>query len=472
MTPLCVSEVEFHPLSFVESSVRLFSWHGSLYRGVGAERSALYRRLVAERFVHEWVERGWLIETEIAEVQLEGYGLVLHHRRIPFVSYPYEWCAEMLKAAALLVLDFEIELSRHDLVLSDAHPWNVLFEGVRPVFVDFGSIAPADGTGRWAASDEFCRFFLNPLRLFAQGRTRIVRWLLHDYDSGVLWSDLHALGHRQLGMQLREASRALYTHAKQWVPASVRPLVKPVVDRMKAQFPAGAQGLRLTALSRVREEVAAMAFPPQRTVWTEYYKGAFPPLVPSPDWTTKHHNVLRVLSELRPASVLDVAANRGWYAQLAAELGSEVVAFDVDEPCVNQLFLDAHRAKRSILPLVMDFRNPSPGYGLCHQWFAPATQRLRCDMVMALAITHHLVFKQHLTFEQIVQGLAMLTTRWLLVEFIPAEDQYVREWGSVRNAWYTLEGFKAALERTFRHVNLYLSAPEPRVLLLCEKRAP
>jgi SAM-dependent methyltransferase len=233
--------------------------------------------------------------------------------------------------------------------------------------------------------------------------------------------------------------------------------------------PSAVKRFRLDFLQQVRREVEGIIIPSFKTEWLEYYDGFFPSFSPSDEWTAKHISVHQALSDLKPDSVLDIGSNRGWYSQLATLQGSRVVAFDVDEGCITQLYYDSKEKNLPILPLVMDFRNPSPGYGLCNQWLAPATERLKCDMVLALALIHHLVFKQHLNFDQIINGLSIFSKRWLLVEFIPRDDRYVREWWSERFSWYTLDNFISALKKQFHNVRILPSYPEPRVLLLCEK---
>ena len=99
-----------------------------------------------------------------------------------------------------------------------------------------------------------------------------------------------------------------------------------------------------------------------------------------------------------------------------------------------------------------------------------ATQRLKSEMALALALVHHMVFKSNLTFEQITQGLSDFTTKYLLVEFIPKEDRYVKEWWTPAKSWYSLDEFQRSLRRHYSSVTLLESYPEPRVLLLCEKQ--
>jgi hypothetical protein len=167
--------------------------------------------------------------------------------------------------------------------------------------------------------------------------------------------------------------------------------------------------------------------------------------------------------------VLDVGSNIGWYSQLAATLGSKVVALERDEVSAEHLYAQAKTQDLAILPLVMDFRSPTPGIGPCNKWLLPATQRLKCDMVLALALVHHLVSKQYLTFDQISQTLNSFSRRWTLVELIPPEDQYVRDWRTTNFAWYTTENLMSSLRTYFPRIEIFDSYPPPRKLLLCEK---
>jgi hypothetical protein len=416
------------------------------------------------------VEKKLLVETQLTSLEVDGYDIVLKHRPIPFETYPYEWCAEMLKDAAVMVIDLEIELEKHGLTLHDPHSWNVLFDAFKPVYVDFGSIEPARSGPHenvlWPGHDNFRRYFVNPLRLMADGHERIARSLLHDFVVGVLDSDLMASTHRSsLSPKARRVVMRLLSVAKR-MGATVPPIVKVAAFlKAKRHVPS-----RQAFLQKVRREVEALTMPSPKEGSSEYYKDCFPSFSPSDEWTTKHHSVRQALLDSRPGSVLDIGSNVGWYSQLAALLGCRVVAIDSDEGCVAQLYRDTKEKNLPILPLVMDFRAPSPGCGLSNLAALPATARLKCDMVMALALVHHLVFKQDLNFEQIIAGLSAFSARRLLVEFIPREDVYVRDWWSERYSWYNLENFVAVLKRHFHRVEYYPSFPDPRVLLLCEKK--
>ena len=90
--------------------------------------------------------------------------MLIEHEAIPFPSYPYEWPPEMLRAAGLLTLDLAIDLLKDDLGLKDGTPYNVLFRGAEPVFVDVLSFEKRDARdATWLPYAQFVRTFILPL---------------------------------------------------------------------------------------------------------------------------------------------------------------------------------------------------------------------------------------------------------------------------------------------------------------------
>lgn len=135
----------------------------------------------------------------------------------------------------------------------------------------------------------------------------------------------------------------------------------------------------------------------------------------------------KILSELRPDSVLDIGSNAGWYSKLAAFLGSKVVSFDPTPTYITQLYFDARDKNLPILPLIMHFTDPTPSRGLSSHSSIAAAERFRCDMVLALSLVPDVVFKRNLRFDQVVERLALFSKRWLVVEFIPRQDPEVAQ---------------------------------------------
>src|SRR5713226_6610972 len=73
---------------------------------------------------------------------------VFEHEPINFPNYPYEWPAEMFEAAARLTLDLAADVLPVGFNLKDAAPWNIMFRGTEPVFLDMASFEQRDSLQR------------------------------------------------------------------------------------------------------------------------------------------------------------------------------------------------------------------------------------------------------------------------------------------------------------------------------------
>jgi hypothetical protein len=155
---------------------------------------------------------------------------------------------------------------------------------------------------------------------------------------------------------------------------------------------------------------------------------------------------------------------------MAAALGSTVVAFDYDEVCVNRLYKEARKRNAAVHPVVMDVLDPSPAVTCLYgQVLGSAVERLKCEMVLALAIVHHLVFGRGRKFDQIAAALGAFAEKYLVVEFISKEDEVVKAWWTADCDWYTIEGFEKALGHHFRSIERRPSYPDTRTLLVCKR---
>ncbi|HSJ86011.1 MAG TPA: hypothetical protein VK909_02300, partial [Anaerolineales bacterium] len=186
------NEIIHHPHSFADPDGRVFLWEGELYRGIFPVAAPFFRQLAENGILTNLVERGLLVNTELTPLTSSEFSLVFRHQVVPFASYPQEWCPLMLKDAALAIIDLAIELAHVGLLLKDGHPWNILFDACKPVYVDLGSITPTMRSWTWPAYPDFCRYCLYPLILMSQGYELMGR-LLMCAEGGVRENELFRL---------------------------------------------------------------------------------------------------------------------------------------------------------------------------------------------------------------------------------------------------------------------------------------
>lgn len=99
-------------------------------------------------------------------------------------------------------------------------------------------------------------------------------------------------------------------------------------------------------------------------------------------------------------------------------------------------------------------------------------ERGPADVVLALALIHHLTIANNVPLERVAAFFARLG-RWLIVEFITKSDPQVRRLLSTRKDIfpdYTRSGFEAAFQKFFRLQYAELVPDSERILFLMEKR--
>ena len=432
-------DVEWVRTSNADPVGRVFRWDGGVYRAINHRSVTFLRGLFDAGIIDRLVSKGFLIGSEIAPFSLDGFGMVLRHSPIPFLSYPFDWCGEMFRDAAVLICDLGLELRAVDLQLKDMHPWNVMFEGCQPRFVDIGSIVPYENGRTETVMREFISTCIYALQGMASGKSNEVRRLLAcEFDDTRLGQRLYHLlpFHRRLAVRLFRTQLTLLSSNG---------------------------GLR-----KLRTSIERLSFKPATTEWSSYALGDsdyFLPFQRCGKWFDKQRSVHDVLLRLQPKTVIDIGCNIGWFSELAAKQGCRVLAMDLDEPSISALHERAKARSLPIHPIILDFVKSTAS----HIALSPPSELYRGDLALALALVHHLVFKNNCRFELIARELSKYTKKCLLVEFVPPEDYFVKDWMSENYRWYSLENFVLALKRFFRNIELMDSTPRPRKLILCEK---
>lgn len=462
--------------SFVDPNGRVFEWRGEIYRMLEPEYAARWKNLENQGAIAALIQDGLLVESELTNLVTESGKSVLRHRRVPVVSYCYEWVPAMLKDAALVTLDLCIRLAEKGLTLQDGHPWNVLFDGTKPVYIDASSIVPARDDILWAPYQQFCNFFLFPLYLYAAGRDHVARWLLRDYLGGVSDDDL--LAALPVAFKLRHPRRTMGVAIPRLVGRLFERLPEDLRQRFLSISKAANSGpghtkLKLKFLGSLRDKIDSLKLKGGTSHWSRYYgstdKTYFQTDLSPGDWREKYQAVAKILAERRPQSVLDVGSNTGHYSALAASRGARVTACEADIDALALCHEQAKKNKSNILSLAINVFSVSPTPGRGGISCPAPLERLSSDFVMGLAVIHHAVAIQRLPVWRIGDIFAALSNRWLLLECVPPLKPKIGASAVPGLDDYTAEDLEACLKRHFCSVARLPSYPEERKLFLCEK---
>lgn len=338
----------------------------------------------------------------------------LESPRLPFISYPFEWCDAHLHLAGQLTLDISCHILADGYELKDASAWNVIFQGSRPVFCDHLSFQPI-ATSQWWAFGQFARHFLLPLAVSK-------RRGLKSHQSYSTFRDGMQPG---TARKLLGLSRYLTRHwpllleSKSTHQSTV---LAPLKESKSLH--GGLYGFCQFLLDGSKPRRAASRWAHYTSLRTHYTDVAS---------TEKREKVGEWLRNTKPRWVVDLGCNTGEFTKLAAETGADVIAVDSDHDSIQKLVMSLDQTM-SIHPLISDLGDMVGGRGWCGDEFPSLMTRLhqRADMVIMLALTHHLAISEGIYLQKIAQMAANITRDFAIVEMLDAADPMVQHLCSQR----------------------------------------
>jgi len=450
--------------SFRDPSGFLFTRQGVLYRQVNRSYAEDYERLMTSGLYQKLVKAGFLVphqEVDVPPAEAEMAFKVLQPERLPFISYPYEWSFSQLKDAALTTLAIQKRALKYGLSLKDASAYNIQFYQGKATLIDTLSFETYREGEPWVAYRQFCQHFLAPLALMAWRDVRLGQ-LLRVYIDGLPLDLVSALLPTRTRWNLH-----LYTHLHLHARAQKR-YADVSLAEARGQRKMNRQAM-VGLIASLENAVRKLIWKAGGTEWAEYYDITN---YTAEAFEHKRQLVAAWLEQTAPRLVWDLGANTGLFSRLAAERGAYTVAFDIDPAAVEQNYqqVKANRETR-LLPLLLDLTNPSPAIGWRNRERESLLQRGPADLVMALALVHHLAISNNVPLESLAEFFAE-AGRWLIIEFVPKSDSQVQKLLRSRVDIfpdYRREGFERAFGQYFQiHQAVPLRQSE-RWLYLMEK---
>jgi hypothetical protein len=448
-----------HPASFRDPSGFVFRSDNKIYRHVNKFYTDDYDHLVSSGLMDELISKKYLLPHGELKENITGdkeWYITLLPEPLTFISYPYEWCFEQLKDAALLTLSIVKSSVEKGMILKDATPLNIQFHNSKPVFIDTLSFQKYDESIPWIAYRQFCETFLFPLWLSHYHKLNFQN-LLSVYPDGIPAS--HAA---KLLPAKSRMNAAVWLHVH--LPNKISK--KKNLSRSIHSF----SKKKLLNLINHLEGIIYNLENKSETTWSNYYSEG---ISDQAYLQEKEKIVNEMLSQINGKAVLDIGANDGRFSFLAGNKGFAVIAIDNDEQCINHLYKKIKKTDATgITPLCIDITNPSPATGFNNEERASFIERIKPDVIMALALIHHLVIGKNIPLPVLAEFFHQYTTQ-LIIEFIPKEDEKTKLLLYNKKDIYTVyskEGFELCFERFFTIVASKQVPGSERFIYLMNKK--
>lgn len=451
--------------SFRDPSGFLFTREGVLYRQVNRVYAADYSKLMDSGLYEKLVKNNLLVphtEQTIEPADISTAYIVIRPDKVQFISYPYEWSFSQLQDAALATLSIQKRALKLNLSLKDASAYNIQFYNGKPVLIDTLSFEAYQEGEPWVAYRQFCQHFLAPLVLMAYRDMRLNQ-LLRIYIDGIpldLASNLLP-GHTRFNFALNTHIHLHARFQKQYADAAL--------SEVRAGRKMSKQAL-LGLIVSLENTVRSLKWKIKKTEWGDYYKATN-----YTDTAFEHKKQLVTdwLKRIGPRIIWDLGANNGMFSRLVSAEGY-TVAFDIDPLAVEQNWLQVKENKeKNILPLVLDLTNPSPALGWSNQERDSFRDRGPADLVLALALVHHLAISNNVPLPMVAKFFAGLGG-WLIVEFVPKTDSQVQRLLQTRKDifdFYERDAFESHFQAYFEILERIPVLESSRWIYLMKKQA-
>jgi SAM-dependent methyltransferase len=435
--------------SFRDRDGRVYRDQDRIIRGLGSSALDNHLKLEQTGFYQALLESGKIIGTRLlpdaenplpAEIKSQWAGF-LEHEAVPVISYPYEWSFGMLRSAALLQLDLVDQAISNGFALKDATPYNIQFVDRKPVFIDIPSFEPLQEGQPWTGYRQFCEMFLFPLLLQSYKNTHFQPFMRGSIDGIDVQAASALFGFRD------RFRKGVLSHV--WLQAKLDRRYGGSSQNVRSDLKSAGfnRELILVNVRKMKKLVQRMKWEAAGSEWGDYAEFHN---YSEQDHRLKEDFVRQAIEMADPGTVWDIGCNTGQFSMVAAPLCRQVVAMDIDHVAVERLFQNPDMPD-NVLPLLQNVSDPSPNWGWKNAERTDLQSRSKPDLVLCLALIHHVVITANIPLAEFIEWLAQLTDN-LVIEYVSRKDDKVETLLRNKDDKYTdysRESLLASLEKHF-----------------------
>ena len=369
----------------------------------------------------------------------------LEHSRINNILYPYEFCFNQLKDAAILYLDLLISALENNFDMSDASAYNFQMYKGKLVLIDLTSFIDLNDNNFFIPHKQFCENFLAPLSISS--------------FTGIEFNNLFKSNIN--GVDLKIASKILplssyfnyqlltNIHLHNFFNSKISSSSKKKIKENKNNFLYSKKN-KIHILNNFKNFINKLKFK-KKTYWSNYSSDNS---YNSISEINKKKMVSDFLKNTKTKSLIDIGCNDGEYSKLAYKIGvNQIMSVDNDMSSLNQLYEYFKNQSLDFNCVYQDFLNPSSNIGwlnLERKSFEKRYEK-KFDSMICLAFIHHICIKNNVPIIQFVDYFFKFSKN-ILIEFVPKDDPMVKsmlEFKPNIAEDYNIDNFRKILQKSY-----------------------
>ena len=403
--------------SFRDNKARILVEDGKILREIYIEGKNDFDNILTSKSIKEKIVNNEFINfKEIERPKKYNVYKTIEHPRLKFITYPYEWCFEQLKTAAIFNLNLQIDLLKEGNNLKDGSAFNIQFKNTKPIFIDLMSIEKFNPKTSWPGYTQFCEQFLYPLMIQSKSGLNVNEIFKGNLEGIPLNTAFEILNKFQN-----------YFDTKFLFHIFLLNLINKKVKKNKTGYKVkkierSAENL-IYQLNNLITYIYKLRHKTQKTVWTNYSIDNF-----YEDETEKIKDefLIEILKNEKFKTICDLGCNDGRYSIIASQFVKDsVVSIDNDIDAVNSCYLKAKKNNLKILNLQLDITNPSSNCGWFENERESFKERFNFDLIINFAIIHHIVIGKNIPIESYIEYICSISKK-IILEFVPKNDDAIK----------------------------------------------
>ncbi len=441
-----------NPGSFRDPSGQVYNFENRIIRVVKKYGKKRFQFLETSKLIEESIQNNFLIESKNVTNEFKDTknqdNIYIEHKKIDYISYPYEWGFYQLKDAALLHLNFQLFLLEKNAVLIDSSAYNVQFYNNKPIFIDLLSIDEYNEGDYWKGHSQFLQQFLNPLLLSSLKGIDYNNWYKGNLN-GIETIELNKL----LNLKDKFSLNVFFSVtllARLEVKNKENP--KKALNLLKNKKSLSKNSYK-SILLQLKNWIEKLEPLKNKTIWDTYSSDN---TYEKDEENAKLRLVNNFSKTIKPYMMADVGCNDGLYSFECLKAGAKkIIGFDIDLNTINRAYLKSKKENLNFLPLFFDAMNPSCNLGWNESERSSFSKRLNFDAVIALAFEHHLALANNVPLDQTIKWLTDIAPKGL-IEFVDKEDETIKRMLSIKGDIfpnYSIDSFEENILLNSKIVN-------------------
>ena len=327
------------------------------------------------------------------------------------------WSSAQISCQAAFIIELYELLKGLNVNLFDGHPWNIVFEGAEPKWIDLGSLRRMD------EPSGSC---------------------IREVNQYMALGEFFRMGYCK---KLREQSFA----------------TGDVENMLKAGFESLADEDPILSYTEKFYRLRDKEGRKRQGTWVEY---STPLDIAAKEENLNIHSstLIKVIEENDIQSMIDIGCNTGQYSTIAARRNVNVLALDIEDSLICELFNYTSEQNLPITSVVADLSL------YCHvNKTVKKPFQAKVDLILAYAILHHMVHRDGYDFNKFFNEIEIFEPKILILGFVTYEDiKFVEP--QHRRAWYNSQVFADTAQEYGYSIEIVTTENTARDIFICRKK--